>query len=350
MYRPINNVGGTLVTGVQTVRDWVASFDVQMGPDGLTVVTPDDKRVADVAIPERLREWLVGVRLLRHVPLAYLVPDAALLPAESVRCFHVDPNWTERVIDGVFAAASTGTVASSFHVAMLRGVRAALDTALGDLAKEQHPQTTWDAAASVMTGMLIRSELVRRWPDLIVTAYAGTNAGTAPVPVLRAEPISRDVYIVVFAGAPKLVHVREPHAGVRFGVEPKSDVVPGPPYKVDKRKADGTDAGGGIDVVLRGANAADQALRVIAVEQFAGALGHLGANSNAARHVALHLEQRPYVQQFTFATPEPDGSRPLPTSGNDYAATVKLRNNRVMRMRHLIARQEQQDALQGDQD
>lgn len=347
MYRPINTVQNQIVTGVQLVRDWVASFDVALGPDGLTVVTPDDANFQQISIPERLREWLVGLRLLRNVPLSYLVPDARLLPPESIRLFFVDPNWVERLVDGVFAAASAGTVSSSYHIGMLQLVRQDLDTTLLARASEQNPGASWSPAEGPTTGMLIRSELVRRWPDMIVTAHEGLTPNTPVVPVLRMEPVSRDVFIVIFAGQPKLVHVREPYVGVRFGVEPKNEGPSVPPYKVDKRQANGETIAGMVNVVLRGTGVD----RVIDIDAFAGALGHLGAGSKAPRHVALHLEQRPYVQKFTLAMPEPPGSQPLPTNPDgSFRMTLGLRKNRVMRMHNLVARQERKTDLQGDPD
>jgi hypothetical protein len=348
MYRPLNTVTlgngeQTILTGVQAARDWVAGLDVAVGPDGLTFVTPDGDHFQDVAISERLRDWLVGLRLLRNVPLSYLVPDARLLPPESIRFFYLDQNWVERVIDGVFAAASAGTIASSFHVAMLQLVRNDLDTTLIARASEQ-ASTSWSPAEGPTTGMLIRSELARRWPDMIVTAHAGLTPDTAVVPVLRAEPISRDVFIAIFAGEPKLVQVREPHVGVRFGVEPKFEGPSVPPYKVDQRTATGEnlDDEDIVEIPLRAGGD-----RVIRVEELANRLvPHLGPDGKAPRFVALHLEQRPYVQKFTLAVPEPTGSLPLPTNPDGtFVRTLGLRKNRVMRMHDLIARQTQQTTL-----
>jgi hypothetical protein len=349
-YRPVNLIQNEMVTGVQALRDWIASFEVTAGPDGLSFVTPPDlPNWYDVAISDRLRDWLIGLRLLRNVPLSYLVPDARLLPPESIRFFFVDQNWTERVLDGVFSAASAGTVASHFHVAMLQLVRQSLDMQMVAMATELDGQ--WAPGTGVLTGMLIRSELVRRWPDLIVTAYAGSTPDSGVIPVLRAEPISRDVFIAVFAGQPNLVHVREPHVGVRFGVEPQNPDAAAVQYQVDKRTKTGQNAAGGGSILVPLRDPKSQ--RVINVDLFATTVGqHLGGPANkAARFVALHLEQRPYVQSFTLAVDEPSGSQPLPTGADGkYVTTTPLRNGRRMRMRNLIARQQQQTDLQGDLD
>jgi hypothetical protein len=137
--------------------------------------------------------------------------------------------------------------------------------------------------------------------------------------------------------------------GVRFGVEPKNEGPSVPPYKVDRRDASGQSVGSNaiVDVGLRSVED-----RVIKVHEFAAALTqHLGAAGNAPRFVALHLEQRPYVQKFTLAMPEPAGSQPLPTNADgSFRLALGLRKNRVMRMHNLVARQERQLDLQGDDD
>src|SRR5262249_16955419 len=142
----------------------------------------------DLFVPERLYTWLLNLRLLRPVPLSYLVPDPALLPTESIRFFHVDPTWIDRVIDGVFAAGNTGTVDATFTYPLLQASRAYLDTGLEQLAqaslaeaatavlpdppKDFSSGASWRAAKDPMTGMLIRSELTRRWPDMIVEGFS----------------------------------------------------------------------------------------------------------------------------------------------------------------------------------
>jgi hypothetical protein len=313
MYAPINEK-----SGVEVAHTWLEKFAVQASADGLVVTPPQaDDFYHDISIPEHLRTWLLDLRLLRQIPLAYFVPDVALLPAESIRFFHVDATWMDRVIDGVFSAANTGTLDMNFNVGLLGSVREALDADLLALAQEQVPATQWKPGTSQMTGMLIRSELARRWPDLIVEAYEKTNK-TGPIAVLRAEPVSRDLYLALFAGVPKLVLVKEPFKGVRFGVEPKAGTSN---YEVDKRNPDGTNSGGSLTIVLK-----DK--RVIPVTTLAAAVG------NKARMVALHLEQRPYVQEFKTTVPEPRGSIP-PPANQDF---VLLSKGRVMNLAPLKAR------------
>jgi hypothetical protein len=336
MYAPINEK-----SGVEVAHTWLEKFAVQASADGLVVTPPQaDDFYDDISIPEHLRTWLLDLRLLRHIPLAYFVPDVALLPAESIRFFHVDATWMDRVIDGAFSAANTGTLDMNFNVGLLGSVREALDADLLALAQDQVPATQWEPGKSQMTGMLIRSELVRRWPDLIVEAYEKTNK-TGPIALLRAEPISRDLYLALFAGVPKLVLVKEPFKGVRFGVEPVAENSSSPPYKVDKRKPDGSDKAGSINIVLKDKRVID--VTALAAAAISGQPAPANSPANKPRMVALHLEQRPYVQEFKSTVPEPRGSIP-PPANQDF---VLLSKGRVMNLAPLKARAAKLAELEG---
>lgn len=330
----------TNVSGIEAVNKYLATYQVQTGPDGLTLASTDGGAFGDdVAIPERLREWLVDIRLLRGIPLAYLVPDAALLPPESIRFFHVDTTWVDRVVDGIFAAANTGTVDFVFSYSLLQMCRAAIDQELTNIAKAQVPATQW-SGEKPMTGMLIRSELARRWPDMIVRAYNSINVADPTVPsvaVLRAEPISKDIYIALFAGQPEMVHVREPNVGTRYGVEPKNPQASGPPYKVDARPTNGDTPENAADLNITWRS---QALRMINFQ----ALGAISAE-NSPRQVALNLEQLPYVQEFKHSPshPESRGSQDPATLG----LTMTFRRNRSMSLTKFIARKAELEALEG---
>jgi hypothetical protein len=273
-------------TGVQAVLDLVNAYGVQLSPDGLEFASPGDLSkwaIEGVTMPERLRGFLDDLRLLRRIPISYLVPDPDLLPPESIRFFHVNQTWVDRVIDGVFSNTNVGTVDFHYSLTTLQLIRAAIDPAPGG-----------------MTGILIRSELTRRWPKMIVRAFASAVADVddeSTIPVLRFEAISRDIFIALFAGQPKRIHIREPFEGVRFGVEAKE----GGGYEVDQRTADGNVLTTDEPITLR-----SQSLRTLDVIALRNQLAARGMGD--ARGVALHLEQRPFVQVFVDSVPEPAGS------------------------------------------
>jgi len=329
----------TLKTGIDAVNQYIGTFDIQPGADGVVFASPDaNPYFSDVAIPDRLRKFLVDLRLLRHIPIAYFVPDAALLPPESIRFFHLDPTWLDRVTDGVFAADDTGTVDAVFGASMLAMLRAAIDTELASLAESVQPGSGWTVDDG-MTGVLIRSELVRRWPDLIIRAYKTVkdNAdpdqpnGPARLPILRQEAISKDLLIAIIGGTPQMVHVREPHVGVRFGVE--ENPVGSTTWTVDKRTTDGLIAAG-PSLTVKPRNAAARTLDIADLASKTG---------NAPRMVALNLEQRPYVEEFKNTVPESKGSAPFSefVNADGSLAVITLRNGRSLNLASLQTRQQQ---------
>jgi hypothetical protein len=326
MYEPILQQSGVQATGA-----WLSEFGVSADADGLVFAPPGGNVFGGtLKMSERLRAFLTDLRLLRRVPLSYLVPDAALLPPESIRFFHVDQTWIDRIIDGVFSVASLGTVDFTFNCTMLAMSRASLDADLVAVAKAQNPACAWQPKDG-MTGMLIRSELARRWPDMVVKAYESAAEGAAVTPVLRADSISKDVFIALFAGEPGKVEIQEPNVGIRYGVESIDPMNPGPPYEVNSRDESGVAVGNTmVNVPLRSAT-----WRTVNITGFAGSL----SPANSPRLVALHLEQKAYSQEFTRARAEPHGSKPIPVDAFGNLLPIVLSTGRRMRLTSLAAQQ-----------
>lgn len=133
------------------------------------------------SMPDELTSWLEGLSLLRGVPFNYLVPDDRMLPPESIRFFEVDGLWVECLLDGAF---SIGRVTTSDHET---------DRSHAERGVAANPFET-------VTGLLLRSEVVRGWPGLLVDAYYDKD-GDKPLPLLRMERLSPDVLICLFEGS-----------------------------------------------------------------------------------------------------------------------------------------------------
>ncbi|HZN15382.1 MAG TPA: hypothetical protein VFB78_14015 [Acidimicrobiales bacterium] len=179
----------------------------------------DAAEVPGVDLPTSMGEWLARLGLLEAVPFDYLVPDARMLPFDSMRFFYVDRNWIDALIDGAFAIGKqssrdalhheahavairdTGDRASSAARAVLRGVAAAVDTPPPD---------------AIMTGLVMRSSVVSGYPGLEIRAYTDSTRATR-VRLLRLDRVAPDVLFVLFDGVPALVDVCEPPEGLHFG-------------------------------------------------------------------------------------------------------------------------------------
>lgn len=294
--------------------------------------------LVELGIPSAVITWLRDLALLRQVPLAYLVPDPRLLPTESIRFFHVDRTWTDRLIDGALWAANLGTLDMTYRMRTLIALRAAIADALDDLVhwpddvdhNYNYPWSAGDLQAPI-TGMLIRSELVRRWPDLEVLGYRvnvftganGRPARSDRVRLLRRDILAKDLMIVLFAGTPVRVEVKEPPTAIRFGVEPNQAKTG---YEVNLRAVDGKRIGSTtVPITPRWGSSTP---RIIQPQQIADQISTLWGNHQprrpkaGSRDVALNLEQLPYVQVFSGGD-EDKGSQIRPKALRPFAKATR---------------------------
>jgi hypothetical protein len=186
----------------------------------------DNAELGDRIVPGDLRRWLARLRLLEGVPFAYLAPDSALLPPESIRFFYVDRAWTDALIQG---ALSVGTVNTSDRAQLEQLHRPIRD----ELDQEERAvrlpggETPRAGVAGTMSGFLMRSRAISGWPGLHVRAYrreVGRDDDVIPddspdrIPLLRLERLAPAVLLALFDGVPQVVHIEEPRQGVQFGV------------------------------------------------------------------------------------------------------------------------------------
>ncbi len=210
-------------------------------------------------VSSRVAAW----RLLHDVPYAYLVPADTMLPAESIRFFHLDPGWLDTLTE---AALALGTDPPTWQVRAPRMLPAARRSVLGSMRQVREVRRgrivvgdgpadlPWPPAQQSddpveeppVTGFLLRSALVSRWRGLQIRAWttAAVPSGADPaqlaaqhpervVPILRLERLSPGVLIVLFGGVPRLVWLEEPHHGVQLGVDVAA-VIPDIPARTGK--------------------------------------------------------------------------------------------------------------------
>lgn len=197
------------------------------------LVTDHDPDDGTHVVPGELRRFLARLRLLHGVPFSYLVPDAELLPLESIRFFHLDRAWTDALVQG---ALSVGTITSTDRAqleAVYPHIRDEVDEAERNIRRPAR-EDLLKAGGGAITGFVMRSRLVSGWPNLHVRAYSvdslpdnalTTQAESSPyrMKVLRLERLAPSVLLVLFDGVPAVVHVEEPRQGLQFGVRSTLD-------------------------------------------------------------------------------------------------------------------------------
>jgi hypothetical protein len=218
------------------------SADVVLGAtlkavrDYADVITDRDPGDGEHVVPGELRRFLARLRLLHGVPFSYLVPDAKLLPIESIRFFYIDRAWTDALVQG---ALSVGTISSADRTqleAVYPHIQREVDVAERTIRQPQGEKLLQGAGGTI-SGFLLRSRAVSGWPNLHVRAYSrdvleddvlSTEAESHPsrMKVLRMERLAPAVLLVLFDGVPEVVHIEEPRQGIQFGARLDPDDPP----------------------------------------------------------------------------------------------------------------------------
>lgn len=194
---------------------------------------------SEPSLPPYALSFLTHLRLLVAVPFGYLVPDPRMLPNESIRFFHLDRSWTDRLVDGTLAVGKIGTREQAHHQEAAPAITVELDELepgvrplqRGLAPLDQRAATAEADAGQPATGFVLRSALVSGWPHMEVRAFRQSRKLT----LLRLERLSSSVLLAIFAGVADRVELEEPHHGVQFGVKGLEGRL-----VVLRRRADGT--------------------------------------------------------------------------------------------------------------
>lgn len=230
-------------------------------------------------LPAYVEHLLARWSLLHDLPFRYLVPDARLLPAESIRFFRLDAGWLEQLRAGALAVGGDGSRERSGVRTLLPQVTAAVSEQLPLVREVQRTRMSIPVAADLLaqarsageftaaeaevpvTGFLLRSTLVSGWPAMEVRAWASDSPADVPpgcdpdalarlrpdlvVDLLRLERLSPSVLLALFRGVPRLVWLEEPPQSVQFGLEED-----GAGWRAPIRDAAGHDVGS-VSVPMR---------------------------------------------------------------------------------------------------
>lgn len=282
-----------------------------------------DASVPESTMPAYMEMFLAHLRLLIGVPFEYLVPDARLLPDESIRFFYLDRSWTDRLVDGALAVGKIGTREQAHHQAHSGDVQSALDLTERVVRQLQRgkkdPPKSIDSAG-IVTGFLLRSSAVAGWPSMDVRAFSEvipesqgdlnnpdqqawiTNANAKQLTTLRLELLSPSVLLALFDGVPELVWCEEPHHGIQFGFN-----LNGSALTLDRHGPDGATntAGAEIPVPVRAANPSVIAISALRERLFLDQLSDpkLVPQTGSAA-LAIELLNYPWRQRFEQSAPE----------------------------------------------
>ncbi|KAF2197623.1 hypothetical protein GQ43DRAFT_424191 [Delitschia confertaspora ATCC 74209] len=168
----------------------------------VTMDTPLCKSLTAPSSPDFqiVLSWILSRMSLIGVPPQYLIVDPSFLPLESLRSFYVDASWIECLIDG---ALSLGNQVSRINDDT---VRKSIKKLVTDHLEKIDPNTKCRPGIPTC-GLLLRSTVVKEFPDLKVEAIAVSEdeSGERGAEILRQERIGDDVLLVLCSRAPDVL-------------------------------------------------------------------------------------------------------------------------------------------------
>lgn len=278
---------------------------------------------AELTMPREVLDFLARLRLLSGVPFSHLVPDADLLPMESIRFFHVDRQWTDAMVEGALSVGTMTSADRELLQAVYPLVRDAVDRAERG-ARPIDVGPPGPASQATITGFLLRSSAVSGWPGLHVRGWTMNVDDHVPADapgacrLLRLERLAPAVLLALFEGTPQVVHVEEPRGGVQLGVDLQAGVfglrtavVPLRDATTGARLEVSPGVPQTVDVPFRAGTPGVVHLRELAARIAAEPATHVTTGATAevdSAELALQLLQFPYRQAFGPGT----GPVPLP--------------------------------------
>ncbi|MEU3352429.1 hypothetical protein [Streptomyces sp. NPDC037389] len=137
------------------------------------------------------------VQWLSRVPFDHLVPHAGMLPEHSARFFQVDHQWMRALFAGLRSVGAVSYL--DLHLDQL------LASALAERMEPELP----------VFGGLVRSPLIRYWPDLIVEASKNGSSIT----MYTSRPLPDVLLLLCNKQQPDTVILREPPHGLSMGID-----------------------------------------------------------------------------------------------------------------------------------
>ena len=153
-------------------------------------------------------DWVLVLRFvldlyhLVDIPLHYLLPDPAQLPAESLRFFIIDNKWVDALVDGALCLGNQGTLSlEGVDEQPEDTVRPAIKEAINRYFAFENSKLKYKQPVPKF-GFLMRSNVVTQFPDLKVNVSPEQDKNKAPL-LLRHETIGKDMMIGMFGDVKK---------------------------------------------------------------------------------------------------------------------------------------------------
>jgi hypothetical protein len=161
--------------------------------------------------PPALFAWMADALLLKTTPIGHILPREDLLPLESLRTFCLDARWLLAFASGAFSVGRS----LSAELKLDEGSFPAIFTQSAAMAGLS-AQGSQGPVADVVSGFLLRSDVVLGWPKIEARAR---DAGGNNLPRARWERVADGVMLALFVGQMAAFDLLEPAESLHFGLE-----------------------------------------------------------------------------------------------------------------------------------
>ena len=262
--------------------------------------TDPEASPADQELAKDMLDWLANLALLYPMPNHYLVADPALLPPDTLRFFHLDPNWIAALVAGALSAGLQ--CRRDFEATHQQDLLKPLSKLVQQyrmqlMGKEAVNLAEGDFFKTPITGFLLRSQLIADWPGLEVEVTTAGSKKADGSPLLRLDHLGDHLMLGLVRGTIESVHFKEPREQLSFGLDTEGNLSlrsPDKPGSSNQR----------VDAVQKTFARADAADGVMDMHALAGSIVSALPDTSAKRGsalLALQLLRAPKVHTIHWS-------------------------------------------------
>lgn len=172
---------------------------------------------------DAIAKWLSQRLLLVNIPFQYLIPSPNMLPENTIRFFHINPNWLMALIDGAYSLGRTSSMDLTHDKAMINDLFDRANKSSQSIRPLLQSKKIHSVDLSKQIehygGFLLRSPLVRGWRGLeFIAKSSDENQNDKVITALRIETIADDVLIGIYEEMPSKLEIAQPPEGMHFGI------------------------------------------------------------------------------------------------------------------------------------
>ena len=130
-------------------------------------------------------------------------------------------NWTQSLIDGALSLGRATTADLKLDEESQQSLHIKTDQTARQIRKNPDPglpAEDGEKSLAMITGILIRSDIIVNWPGLEVAAYSDVEAGSK-LALIRMHRLSDTILLCLFEGELARIDVHPPAEGLHYSIK-----------------------------------------------------------------------------------------------------------------------------------